>query len=336
GIEASQGVLPIRKLFIGFTLILIAVLLALPYLTDRLSSVRIEVEKEPVVRLYVHGTGEIVRLPLEDYVTGVVAAEMPAEFPAEALKAQAVAARTYILKRLKAGGVANSGHPGADVCDDHRHGQAWISPEEMKKRWGTFNYYRYYYKIRQAVDDTRGLVITYEGQLIDPVYHASCGGKGTENAGEVWKVNVPYLQGVPCPYCADPQPVRVAAIPLEQANRALKTNLAVVPVSGGGRKGSPAPAMQVLEYTGAGRPKTVQLGEKTYAATVVRDLLDLRSADFNLKVNGGQVEVTTRGYGHAVGMCQYGAKGLARHGYDFQQILKHYYTGVEITRLGQK
>lgn len=324
----------VRKLGVGFALILIAVLLALPYFPDRFSAVRIEEEKEPMVRLYVHGTGEIVRLPLDDYVTGVVAAEMPAEFPAEALKAQAVAARTYILKRLRAGGVANTLHPGADTCDDYRHGQAWISPEEMKKRWGTVNYYRYYYKIRRAVDDTRGMVVTYEGQLIDPIYHASCGGRGTENAGEVWKVDVPYLKGVPCPYCADPQPVRVAEIPLEQANRVLKTSLAVVPVSGGGHKGSPAPVMQVLEYTGAGRPKTVRLGEKTYAATLVRDLLDLRSADFTLEVDGSQLEVITRGYGHAVGMCQYGAKGFAQHGYTFAQILKHYYTGVEITRLG--
>ncbi len=330
-----KGMISIRNLFIGFTLILIAVLLALPYLPDRFSSVRMK-EEQTVVRLYVHSTGEIVRLPLEDYVTGVVAAEMPAEFPAEALKAQAVAARTYILKRLKAGGVANSGHPGADVCDDHRHGQAWISREEMKKRWGTFNYYRYYYKIRQAVDDTRGLVITYEGQLIDPIYHSSCGGKGTENSGEVWKVNVPYLKGVPCPYCADTQPVRTVKLPLEQADRVLKTNLNAVPVWGSGAKGDLPPVMRVLAYTGAGRPKTVQLGEKTYAATVVRDLLDLRSADFTLKVNGDQVEVTTRGYGHAVGLCQYGAKGFAQHGYDFKQILKHYYTGVEITRLGKK
>ena len=328
--------MPIRKLFIGFILILIAALLAAPYLADRLFPVRMEEKAEPAVRLYVHGTGEIVRLPLEDYVTGVVAAEMPAEFPAEALKAQAVAARTYILKRLKAGGIANSRHPGADVCDDHRHGQAWISPEEMKNRWGTLNYYRYYYKIRQAVDDTRGQVITYEGQLIDPIYHASCGGKGTENAGEVWKVDVPYLKGVPCPYCADPQPERVAVVSLEQAGRVLKTDLGAIPASGNGRKDSPAPVMRVLEYTSAGRPKTVQLGDKTYAAAVVRDLLDLRSADFALKVNGGRLEVTTRGYGHAVGMCQYGAKGLAQHGYDFKQILKHYYTGVEITRLGEK
>ncbi len=319
-----------RKLFIGFTLIFISFLLVLSYLADRLSPVRIKAE-EPVVRLYVHGTGEILELPLDDYVTGVVAAEMPAEFPMQALKAQAVAARTFILKRVKAGGVENSRHPGADVCDDHRHGQAWIGREEMRRRWGALNYYRYYYKIRQAVDETRGMVLTHQGRLIDPIYHSSCGGRGTESAEEVWKVEVPYLKGVPCPYCADPQPVRVTSIPLAQASRALKTNLNAVPVSGRGEAG--APFMRVLEYTRAGRPKTVQLGERTYAATAVRDLLDLRSADFTFQVSADRLEITTRGYGHAVGMCQYGAKGLAAHGYDFAQILKHYYTGVEIVRL---
>ena len=326
--------MPIRKLFMGFALILIAGVLALPYFPNRFSPVRIEEEKEPVVRLYVHGTGEIIRLPLDDYVTGVVAAEMPAEFPPEALKAQAVAARTYVLKRLKSGGIANTLHPGADVCDDYRHGQAWISPEQMKERWGVLNYYRYYYKIRQAVDETRGLVIVFGGQLIDPIYHSSCGGKGTEDAGEVWKVDVPYLKRVSCPYCADPEPVRVTRIPLEEADRALKTDLRALPVSGG-RGAGDLPVMKVLAWTGGGRPKTVQVGEKTYPATVVRDLLNLRSADFNLRIKGGELEVTTSGYGHAVGMCQYGARGFARHGYNFEEILKHYYSGVEIIRLEQ-
>jgi stage II sporulation protein D len=324
----------IRKLLISFLLFFIVVLWFMPDLAERLLFVQIK-KGEALVHLYIHNTGEIIKLPLEDYVTGVVAAEMPAEFPREALKAQAVAARTYILKRLKAGGLVNDQHPGADVCDDYRHGQAWITQDEMKKRWGTLSYYRYYYKIRQAVDETRGLVITYQGQLIDPIYHSSCGGKGTEKAGEVWKVDEPYLKGVPCPYCADPQPVRISSVPLKQVNQVLKTDLFIVPASAK-RTGTPGNDLQVLAYTGAGRPKTVQLGEKTFPATVVRDLLNLRSADFDLKVSADQVEVITRGYGHAVGMCQYGAKGFAEHGHTFEEILKHYYTGVEISRLSKK
>jgi stage II sporulation protein D len=122
-------------LLIGLFLIFIVLLLGWPYLSGVLSPVQIK-EQKTLVRLYIHSTGEIIKIPLNDYVAGVVAAEMPAEFPPEALKAQAVAARTYILKRLKAGGLVNEHHPGADICDDHRDGQAWISRQEMKKRCG--------------------------------------------------------------------------------------------------------------------------------------------------------------------------------------------------------
>lgn len=277
-------------------------------------------------------------MPLDDYVAGVVAAEMPAEFPSEALKAQAVAARTYILKRLKAGGLVNNCHPGADVSDDYREGQAWISRQEMKKRWGTLGYYRYYYKIRQAVDNTQGRVIVYQGQLIDPVYHSSCGGRGTESAGDVWHSGEPYLQGVSCPYCSDPEPARVTALPVSQVNRSLKINLDAVPVSGtaGGKTRRSSLEMRVVESTAAGRPKVVLLGAKSFPATVVRDLLDLRSTDFSMKLKNDEVIVRTCGYGHGVGMCQYGAKGFAGRGYTYEQILKHYYTGVEIARLPER
>jgi len=324
-------------LLIGLFLIFIVLLLGWPYLSGVLSPVQIK-EQKTTVRLYSHSTGEIIRLPLDDYVAGVVAAEMPAEFPPEALKAQAVAARTYILKRIKAGGLVNNYHPGADICDDHRDGQAWISRQEMKKCWGTLGYYRYYYKIRRAVDDTQGQVIVYQGQLIDPVYHSSCGGRGTESAGDVWHFDEPYLQGVSCPYCSDSEPVRVISLPVSQVNRLLKINLDAVPVSGtaGGKARSPSSEMKVVEYTAAGRPRVVRLGDKNILATVARDLLGLRSTDFSMKLKNGEVIVRTRGYGHGVGMCQYGAKGLAEHGYTYGQILKHYYTGVEIARLPER
>ena len=324
-------------MLIGLFLIFIVLLLGWPYLSGVLSPVQIK-EQKTLVRLYIHSTGEIIKIPLNDYVAGVVAAEMPAEFPPEALKAQAVAARTYILKRLKAGGLVNEHHPGADICDDHRDGQAWISRQEMKKRWGTLDYYRYYYKVRQAVDDTQGRVIVYQGQLIDPVYHSSCGGRGAESAGDVWHFDEPYLQGVSCPYCSDPEPVRVAGLSVSQVNRLLKINLDAVPVSGtaGGKTRNPSSELKVVEYTAAGRPKAVRLGDKNFPATVARDLLGLRSTDFSMKLKNDEVIVRTSGYGHGVGMCQYGAKGFAEHDYTYGQILKHYYTGVEIARLPER
>jgi stage II sporulation protein D len=226
------------------------------------------------------------------------------------------------------GSVANPQHPGADLCDDHRHGQAWLSREELKERWGTLRYYNYYYKVKAAVDETRGDVLIYQGLLIDAAYHASCGGK-TENSEDVWKFQVPYLRSVPCPYEADPQPVQSVSISLEQVDQALGTTLAAIPVSGSRDAGS----IKVIERTSAGRPKTLVVDGQQFPAVAVRDLLGLRSTNFTWKLQGGDITFTTTGYGHGVGMCQYGAKGMAEHGYNYRTILGHYYNGVEVTNI---
>ncbi|MEW5762943.1 MAG: stage II sporulation protein D, partial [Bacillota bacterium] len=281
------------------------------------------------VRLYVHETGEIVRVPLDDYLTGVVAAEMPAAFPLEALKAQAVCARTWIAQRLLAGGVANGQHPGADACDDPRHGQGYLSREKLRARWGTLEYYRYYYRVRKAVRDTRGLVLAYKGELIDPVYHASCAGK-TEDAADVWKLDVPYLRSVPCPYCQDPYPGEAKTFGLKHALELLGAGSSTLPVTAG------AGVLQVVEKTSAGRPKTVRVADRNIPATAVRERLGLRSTNFTWKVEGDRITFYTAGYGHGVGLCQYGAKGFARRGYNYQDILKHYYRGVSLVRVKER
>jgi len=324
----------IRRFLIGIILLIVALFLGLPYLTNLFSPVQIK-KQQSLVKLYIHDQDKIVNIALDDYVLGVVAAEMPASFPLEALKAQAVVARTYILKRLNSGGLINPDHAGADICDDHRHGQAWISREEMKKRWGSLSYYYYYNKISQAVKDTKGLVIVYKGNIIDPVYHSSCGGKGTENAEEVWHFGEPYLVGVSCPYCSDPMPVQSTFLPAAKVDSLLGLNTGSLPAAGklSGNAGLSVPVMNVLRYTNSGRPKQIKIGDKIFSSVTVRDLLNLRSADFEMKMQNGELEVTTRGYGHAVGMCQYGAKGFADHGYDFEKIIKHYYKGVNIVKL---
>lgn len=286
---------------------------------------RVEIRSdERCIRLYRHATGEVQILPLEEYVAGVVAAEMPALFPAEALKAQAVAARTYVLRRVYAGGIANNPHPGADVCDDPRHSQAYLSRQELKRRWGLFHYYRYYYRIRRAVGDTAGLVIVYQGQLIDPVYHASCGGQ-TENAAEIWKFDVPYLKSVPCLYDANPHLVETHSFTFAELVQVLLPE-AVAAASGGNFE------IVLAKTTSTGRPKEVRVNGTLLPATVVRERLGLKSARFTWKVEGNRILFTTVGYGHGVGLCQYGAKGMAEHGYDFRAILKHYYSGAQIVK----
>lgn len=314
-----------KKLLLFTLIIIIIITLGLPLLVNFISGPEPEAGNMKV-RLYHHDTGEIEEMALNEYVTGVVAAEMPAEFPVEALKAQAVAARTYVLKRMTSGGVINSEHPGADVCDDPRHSQAWLSREEMKKRWGVVNYYRYYYKIRQAVDATGTAVITYNGELIDPVYHSACGGR-TEDSGAVWKYSVPYLKSVNCPYEADPVPVQTVSFTLAQAQKALGIDLTAVPVSTGS---SP---VKITGRTVTGRVSTVEVGGVELPATLVRERLGLRSTNFSCKFEDNKLVFTTVGYGHGVGMCQYGAKGFAEQGYGYEEILKHYYCGVEVEKI---
>lgn len=318
-----------KRLFWGLVLLAAVAAVAFPdaardYAERALDTGEREVRTD--VRLYRHETGEIINLSLEDYVIGVVAAEMPADFHPEALKAQAVTARTYILKRLLAGGVANTPHPGADVSDDPRQGQGWLAREELRERWGTWDYYRNYYKIKRAVDATEGLILTFEGQLIDPLYHSACGG-ATENSEDVWKFRVPYLRSVTCPYCEDPYPGERHSLALEDLDQALGTSLAVVAVGGGP---NPVPAMEVLEYTSTGRPKLLSFGGRELTATAVRDLLGLRSTNFSYALEDGRITFETSGNGHGVGMCQYGARGLAEAGYSYKDILEHYYTGVKI------
>jgi stage II sporulation protein D len=318
-----------KKFILGLFLVAVALTLAFPDLARERYEEYVDIErpKAPsVVRMYIHETGQIVNLSLEDYIVGVVAAEMPAEFHPEALKAQALCAQTYILKRLAAGGVANSLHPGADACDDPRHGQGWYSRDQLRERWGTLDYYRYYYRIKKAVHDTEGLVITYQGELIDPVYHSSCGGY-TENAEDVWQVALPYLRGVTCPYDHDPYPADRKRFTLEQVDQALNTSLAAVAVTAGGKAN---PAIEVLEYTSTGRPKVLSIAGKTLPSTTVRDKLGLRSTNFSVSIQDGHLELVTDGHGHGVGLCQWGANGLAKHGYDFEGIVGHYYAGVKV------
>lgn len=314
------------RLLASFIILTVVSVVGIPAAVNWMSPARIE-SSGTLVHLYLHETGSIIKLPVEDYVVGVVAAEMPALFPEEALKAQAVAARTYIMKRLTSGGVANPMHAGADVCDDHRHYQAWISKEEMKNRWGTLKYYQYYFKISMAVMSTSNEVLTYDGQLIDPVYHASCGGQGTISSGDVWKFDVPYLKGVPCPNDEDPEPVREVLFSAAEFKKATGEDINAVPVSTGKNV-----FFEVIEKTGGGQPKTVRIGTRVISVQEVREILGLRSARFDMIRDGGSVKVTTVGYGHGVGMCQYGSKGLAVKGYGYQDILKHYYTGAEINK----
>ncbi|MCR4397651.1 MAG: SpoIID/LytB domain-containing protein, partial [Firmicutes bacterium] len=189
------------------------------------------------VRVLVHSREQVEDIPLERYVVGVVAAEMPAEFAPEALKAQAVAARTYVAKRMRSfGGAGSPEHPEADICTDAAHGQAWMTEDEMRRTWGPLNFGRYLSKIEQAVESTAGLIMTFDGLPVDPVYHSTSGGP-TEDAQDVWGNPVPYLRSVPCDFCRhSPYYSHVIEMPLaEMGTRLGDRDVPVFLQSGKGR-----------------------------------------------------------------------------------------------------
>ena len=293
--KVAAGIIPVAILLV----ILLAVLLF--QLVNHLPWLKTPNQQTPQqqIRLYRHVTTETITIPLEEYIVSVVAAEMPAAFPVEALKAQAVAARTYTVRRLQPGSASNHVYPGADICDDPRYSQAWISKQQMKERWGQAGYHQYYNKIKRAVDSTKGQVLTYNNELINAVYHASCGGGATENSGEVWQFDKPYLKSVSCPFCADPRRVQSVSYTLDEVSTRLQTDLKAIPAAAGSSQ-----IIKVKEQTGTGRPKVLLVGDRSMPATVFREKLSLRSTRFTYQLEDDKITFTTTGHGHGVGMCQ--------------------------------
>jgi stage II sporulation protein D len=251
--------------------------------------------------------GTVLNIELEDYLVGVVAAEIPASFNVEALKAQAIVARTYTLKRISRG----------LTLGDTAATQEYKDINQMKTTWqGDFQ--KYYDKIKSAVDTTKGKYITYGGTYIDAVYHSTSNGY-TEDSVYVWGNSIPYLKSV------DSSWDKTASSYLRTETKDYNTILSVLGISI-----SADTPVEVLSRNASGRIISVRIGDSTYTGVNLRNMLGLRSADFDIVVQNGNLVFTTRGYGHGVGMSQYGANGMANSGYNYAQIITHYYQGVQI------
>lgn len=274
-------------------------------------------------------TGEDRELPLEEYLVGVVAAEMPASFDVEALKAQAVVARTYTVNQmLSFEGKGCTNHPGADICTDSTHCQAWEPEEASLKKWPEEQAVAYMNKIRQAVRETAGLVATYDGRLIDAVFHSCCGGH-TEDSEKVWQAALPYLRGVECQACMDSRWWKTEQVFTgPQFASAILPHVSAVPVSSSGR-----PLLDSADRSASGRVQTLRVAGESVSGRDFRSALGLPSTHFSWRFDGDRVIFTNYGYGHGVGLCQYGADGLAKTGHTFEQIIRSYYTGVRIQSL---
>ncbi|WP_018132945.1 stage II sporulation protein D [Effusibacillus pohliae] len=271
------------------------------------------------IKVLLKEKNQVVEMPLEEYVKGVVAAEMPADFPLEALKAQAIAARTNAIRRIQ----KNSLIEGAHVTDDYRDTQAYSSDEKLKQQWGIMEYQLKMNKIVQAVNETKGQIVTYNGVPIDAMFFSASNGK-TEDSQDYFGRALPYLRSVDCPWDAQSKhATRTKTMPLQEFHRLLGIN-AVVTAANQGQM------LQVVETSASHRVKKIRVAGKVMSGPDFRQALGLPSTDFSWKIEGDAITFTTHGNGHGVGMSQYGAEGMAKQGKTASEILAYFYQGTTI------
>ena len=273
------------------------------------------------IPVYDHREDALIVMDLEEYLIGVVGAEMPTAYALEALKAQAVAARTYALRKILHGGCAT--HPEAAICTNSSCCQAYISDARMNERWGDEAGMRYNL-LAEAVLSTKGEVLVYDGQVIDAMFHA-CSGGMTENSENVYANALPYLRGVESPY---ETPMRTQTVTVGFHDAVEKINAAYPDAHVTDE--NIRDAIELKAVFPSGRVKTVRLGDVELQGKRLRNVFDLESAMYQMEVTEDGFVFHVKGYGHGVGMSQNGANGMAQHGYTYDQILKHYYTGVTI------
>ena len=283
-------------------------------------------QKYKTIKLFHSGSGQIEELPIDEYLYGVVSSEMPANFEIEALKAQAIVARTYTIYQI----MNNSGkHPGADICDNSSCCQAWISKDERLSKWAPEEAESNWNKIVDAVNSTSGKIITYQNKPINAFFHSNSGGK-TESSLNIWGgIDYPYLKSVETAgeegytqYSSE------AKFTKEELLNKLKEKYEDCEIDY-----SQENCIQILEYTTSGRVKTIKFGNKEIAGTEARTILELRSTNFTFTISEDEIIFSVIGYGHGVGMSQTGADALAKSGSNCEEIIKHFYTDVEIVEV---
>ena len=266
-------------------------------------------------------------MDMETYLLGVVRAEMPAAFHEEALKAQTVAARTYVLHKIAGGGSAN--HPQADACDDITCCQAYKSQTDAAADWGE-HAAEYEEKVHRAVTETDGECVLYEGAPVLAVFHSSSAGT-TQDSQSVWSASLPYLQSVETPEGEDTVPNyhSTATFSAGELRDLLREALPETVL-----EGSPSNWFTNIVQQPGGMVTSLSVGGVEVGGNRLRTILDLRSACFTIAFDGDEVTFSVSGYGHGVGMSQYGANVLAEDGMTYREILKWYYTGTEVGVIG--
>ena len=272
-----------------------------------------EVLENHIIKVKQVSKNEIIELDLEDYLIGVVAGEMPINFEEEALKAQAVVARTYALRRVKESNLY-------DVVDTTQN-QVYLDNERLQKAWGN-NYEKNLQRIKKAVEDTSHECIFYDDRLIDALFFSTSVGM-TENSEEIFKNTMPYLRSVSSTWDETSSPVfkENYSFKLSKFYELLK-----IPYNKN---------LQIENtlVTSTGRIKEIKINGVKFTGQKIQQLLNLRSNYFTISKINDVIKIETKGYGNGVGMSQYGANGMAKEGYNYREIIDHYYQDVELKKI---
>ena len=258
---------------------------------------------------------EIKELDIESYIVGVLAGEMPASFETEALKAQAVASRSYAIYKI-----LHNTDKNYDVLSDITN-QVYITKEEMKEKWGT-SYTYYLNRIEDAVNSTENEVMYYDDEIIEAFYFSMSNG-ATEDAKSVFQEDLPYIKSVSSSWDN------------ESLNNFLVTTKFTLEEFCSKLKLESCQSIQIdaVNYSGSNRVNSIVINSQKFKGTEIRSLLNLRSTDFSIDINENEIAITTKGYGHGVGMSQYGANGMAKEGYNYKDILNYYYQDITINKM---
>lgn len=303
-------------LILSFTPIILALCFPRLSLANTPLSIFDRSRSQTFITVLNHKTNVIAEVPLENHLTGVLAAEMPAAYHTEALKAQAVAARSYILSKAQS---TNPEHPEAIICTNPNHCKGWISEAEAKAKWtpaeASFNWK----KLKSAVADTNGEYMVCDGETVEAFFFASSGGK-TENSEDVWGGSRPYLKSVESPGDIL-SPDHISVIKITASDFSKKLGISAPPI------------IENISRTEGGSVSTITINKKSFKGTEIRSIFGLKSANFTIDINPDFVTFTVLGYGHGVGMSQTGANYMASIGKKYTEILSHYYTNIQIAGL---
>ncbi|MGL5348563.1 MAG: stage II sporulation protein D [Peptostreptococcaceae bacterium] len=282
-------------------------------------------KKAPTITVYNTKVGKNQKMDIEEYLYGVLAGEMPSEFDIEALKAQAIAARTFVMYKESQG--KSKKHPNAVVCTDYGDCQEYKSYEELKKTKGDEWMKSSYPKVQQAVNETKGQIITYKEEPILTLYFSTSSGK-TENSEEVFSAKYPYLQSVDSPYDKLYSPKYTSALRITNKDfvKYLKNSYNDIQINENNLNSQ----IKVTKRSEGGSVETITVGNKEISGRDIRSIFNLNSSNFEINFGKEYLDFSVKGYGHGVGMSQWGAEGMAREGYKYYEILEHYYMDTKI------